>query len=197
MSQVDKNSGETKTKILQATLDLIKSEGFESVTVRKIAADSGTNVALVNYYFGSKDRLINEALSLFLSSFQGTFDLLDDDSTAPKQRLKQFLTRYVEVIQQYPELVSRIFALGGAVFTSQYEYGQFLRNIGFTKVQAILQEITGEENAEVLMMMIMQLFGAVFLPALLRSILATGSGIEVGPIDKQLDLLFARYFHEM
>lgn len=197
MSQVDKNSGETKTKILQATLDLIKSEGFESVTVRKIAADSGTNVALVNYYFGSKDRLINEALSLFLSSFQGTFDLLDDDATAPKQRLKQFLTRYVEVIQQYPELVSRIFALGGAVFTSQYEYGQFLRNIGFTKVQAILQEITGEENAEVLMMMIMQLFGAVFLPALLRSILATGSGIEVGPIDKQLDLLFARYFHEM
>ena len=196
MSQVDKNSGETKAKILQATLDLIKSEGFESVTVRKIAADSGTNVALVNYYFGSKDRLINEALSLFLSSFQGTFDLLDDGATAPKQRLKQFLTRYVEVIQQYPELVSRIFALGGAVFTSQYEYGQFLRNIGFTKVQAILQEITGEQNAEVLMMMIMQLFGAVFLPALLRSILATGSGIEIGSIDKQLDLLFARYFHE-
>jgi len=196
MSQVDKNSGETKAKILQATLDLIKSEGFESVTVRKIAADSGTNVALVNYYFGSKDRLINEALSLFLSSFHDTFDLLDDGATAPKQRLKQFLTRYVEVIQQYPELVSRIFALGGAVFTSQYEYGQFLRNIGFTKVQAILQEITGEENAEVLMMMIMQLFGAVFLPALLRSILVTGSGIEIGSIDKQLDLLFARYFHE-
>ncbi|WP_312114612.1 TetR/AcrR family transcriptional regulator [Brevibacillus reuszeri] len=197
MSQVDKNSGETKAKILQATLDLIKSEGFESVTVRKIAADSGTNVALVNYYFGSKDRLINEALSLFLSSFQGTFDLLDDRATAPKQRLKQFLTSYVEVIQQYPELVSRIFALGGAVFTSQYEYGQFLRNIGFAKVQTILQEITGEENVEVLMMMIMQLFGAVFLPALLRSILATGSGIEVGSIDKQIDLLFARYFHEM
>lgn len=196
MSQVDKNSGETKAKILQATLDLIKSEGFESVTVRKIAADSGANVALVNYYFGSKDRLINEALSLFLSSFQGTFDLLDDGATAPKQRLKQFLTRYVEVIQQYPELVSRIFALGGAVFTSQYEYGQFLRNIGFTKVQTILQEITGEQNAEVLMMMIMQLFGAVFLPALLRSILATGSGIEIGSIDKQLDLLFARYFQE-
>lgn len=196
MSQVDKNSGETKAKILQATLDLIKSEGFESVTVRKIAADSGTNVALVNYYFGSKDRLINEALSLFLSSFQGTFDLLDNGATAPKQRLKQFLTCYVEVIQQYPELVSRIFALGGAVFTSQYEYGQFLRNIGFTKVQAILQEITGEQNAEVLMMMIMQLFGAVFLPALLRSILATGSGIEIGSIEKQLDLLFARYFHE-
>ncbi|MGG1660442.1 TetR/AcrR family transcriptional regulator [Brevibacillus sp. NRS-1366] len=197
MSQVDKNNGETKTKILQATLDLIKSEGFESVTVRKIAADSGTNVALVNYYFGSKDRLINEALSVFLSSFQGTFDLLDDGTIHPKQRLKQFLTRYVEVIQQYPELVSRIFALGGAVFTSQYEYGQFLRNIGFTKVQTILKEITGEENAEVLMMMIMQLFGAVFLPALLRSILATGAGIEVSSVDEQIDLLFTRYFHEM
>lgn len=196
MSQVDKHSSETKAKILQTTLDLIKMEGFESVTVRKIAADSGTNVALINYYFGSKDKLINEALSVFLSSFEGTFDLLDDVSISPRKRLKQFLASYVEVIQQYPELVSRIFALGGAVFTSQYEYGQFLKSIGFVKVQAVLQEITHEENADVLMMMIMQLFGAVFLPALLRSILATGAGIEVASVDEQIDLLFARYFHE-
>ncbi|TGU73591.1 TetR family transcriptional regulator, partial [Mesorhizobium sp. M00.F.Ca.ET.186.01.1.1] len=35
---MDKNS-DTKAKILQTTLELIKSEGFESVTVRKIAAD--------------------------------------------------------------------------------------------------------------------------------------------------------------
>lgn len=195
MSQVDKNS-ETKAKILQSTLDLIKMEGFESVTVRKIAADSGTNVALVNYYFGSKDKLINEALSVFLTGFQGTFDLLDDASIPPKERLKQFLISYVLVIGQYPELVSRIFAIGGAVFTSQYQYGQFLRSTGFVKVQAVLTEITREEDPDVLMMMIMQLFGAIFLPALLKSILATGAGIEVASVEQQIDLLFARYFHE-
>ena len=195
MSQVDKNS-ETKAKILQSTLDLIKVEGFESVTVRKIAADSGTNVALVNYYFGSKDKLINEALSAFLGSFTATFDLLDNASLLPQERLKQFLMSYVQIIQQYPELVSRIFSLGGAVFTSQYEYGQFLKSIGFVKIEGVLKEITHEEDHEVLMMMIMQLFGAIFLPALLKSILSTGAGIEVASVEQQIDLLFARYFHE-
>ncbi|UED74703.1 TetR/AcrR family transcriptional regulator [Brevibacillus sp. DP1.3A] len=195
MSQVDKNS-ETKAKILQSTLDLIKMEGFETVTVRKIAADSGTNVALVNYYFGSKDKLINEALSAFLGSFTATFDLLDNTSLLPQERLKQFLMSYVQIIQQYPELVSRIFSLGGAVFTSQYEYGQFLKSIGFVKIEGVLKEMTHEEDHEVLMMMIMQLFGAIFLPALLKSILSTGAGIEVASVEQQIDLLFARYFHE-
>ncbi|CAI8764348.1 Transcriptional regulator [Brevibacillus sp. IT-7CA2] len=195
MSQVDKNS-ETKAKILQSTLDLIKMEGFENVTVRKIAADSGTNVALVNYYFGSKDRLINEALSAFLGSFTTTFGILDNTSLLPQERLKQFLMSYVQIIQQYPELVSRIFSLGGAVFTSQYEYGQFLKSIGFVKIEGVLKEITHEEDHEVLMMMIMQLFGAIFLPALLKSILSTGAGIEVASVEQQIDLLFARYFHK-
>lgn len=47
----------TKEKILDATLHLIKSEGIDSVTIRKIASEAGTNVALINYYFGSKENL--------------------------------------------------------------------------------------------------------------------------------------------
>ncbi|MEC3533749.1 TetR family transcriptional regulator, partial [Bacillus thuringiensis] len=39
----------TKEKILNTTLELIKNEGFESVTIRKIAALSDVNIALVNY----------------------------------------------------------------------------------------------------------------------------------------------------
>ncbi|MGD8190711.1 TetR/AcrR family transcriptional regulator [Brevibacillus ginsengisoli] len=195
MNQLDKNSV-TKEKILQTTLDLVKKEGFESVTVRKIAAQSGTNVSLVNYYFGSKDRLISETINVLLSSFQSTFEILEDQTKSPKERLKQFLTNYVGVVQQYPELVSRIFAIGGAVFSSQYEYGQFLKTIGFDKIQSVMKEITKEENPDILMLMIMQLFGAIILPALLKPILATGAEIEVAPLEQQIDLLFARYFYE-
>ncbi|MGO0060433.1 TetR/AcrR family transcriptional regulator [Brevibacillus fluminis] len=195
MSQMDRNS-ETKDKILQTTLELVKREGFEGVTVRKIAAESGTNLSLVNYYFGSKDKLISEAIKVLLSSFQSTFEILDDATLAPKKRLKRFLLQYVGVIQQYPELVSRIFAIGGAVFASQQEYGQFLKTIGFDKVKTVLTDITGESDPELLMMMIMQIFGAVFLPTLLKSILATGADTEIAPLEQQIDLLFARYFHE-
>ena len=63
----------TKEKILNTTLELIKEEGFESVTIRKIAELSDTNIALVNYHFGSKEKLISETIKVLLISFQGTF----------------------------------------------------------------------------------------------------------------------------
>lgn len=189
-------SYDTKEKILQTTLDVIKREGFDSVTIRKIASRSGTNIALVNYYFGSKDKLINEAIKGLLIGFRDTFDVLDDVSAPPKERLKLFLARYVQVIQQYPQLVLHTIAAGSAMFATQHEYGEFLRATGFHKLQKVLSEMTGEERPDLLMMMITQIFGAIFLPALMKPLLDSGAGVKQAPIDRQIDFLFERYFPE-
>ncbi|OPH47151.1 transcriptional regulator [Paenibacillus ferrarius] len=186
---------ETKEKIMHAILELAKKEGFESITIRKIAQVSGTNVSLVNYYFGSKENLISESIKLILNSFQHTFAVLDDPSLPAKERLKQFLLDYLLVIRQYPELLSRIILMGNTVFASQHEYGSFLQMLGFPKVQAILKEITGEQQPEQLIMMMVQIFGAIFLPALMSPILESGASVHIAPIDKQIELLFERYFH--
>ncbi|GGF68271.1 hypothetical protein GCM10010912_11590 [Paenibacillus albidus] len=194
MPLTDKNS-ETKELILRTALDMFRQEGFESVTIRKIAARSSTNVSLVNYYFGSKDKLINEVIKILLSGFQESFTVLNELTLPPKQRLKAFLLHYVQVIQQYPELVARIITMGTTMFTSQYEYGEFMQAIGFHKIQGILMEITKEQNPELLMMMMMQIFGAIFMPALMLPILEAGAGVRVNPVEWQIDLLFERYFH--
>ncbi|MBK5431486.1 TetR/AcrR family transcriptional regulator [Bacillus mycoides] len=186
----------TKEKILNTTLELIKDEGFESVTIRKIAALSDTNIALVNYHFGSKEKLISETIKVLLISFQGTFSILDDIKVPAKERLKIFLLDYVLVIQQYPELVRKIIAMGTTVFTSQYEYGDFLKRLGFSKVKNILSEITKETDQEILMMMTVQIFGSIFLPALMMPILESGADIRVLPVEKQIDFLFERYFYK-
>ncbi|NQX64765.1 TetR/AcrR family transcriptional regulator [Paenibacillus alba] len=186
---------ETKEKIMHAILELAKKEGFESITIRKIAQASGTNVSLVNYYFGSKENLISESIKLILNSFQHTFAVLDDPSLPAKERLKQFLLDYLQVIRQYPELLSRIILMGNTVFASQHEYGSFLQLLGFPKVQAILKELTGEQQPEQLITMMVQIFGAIFLPALMSPILESGASVQIAPKDKQIELLFERYFH--
>ncbi|MFE4712646.1 transcriptional regulator [Bacillus sp. FJAT-27264] len=186
---------ETKEKIMRATLELTKQEGFESITIKKIAEASNTNVALVNYYFGSKDNLINESVKLILNSFQHTFDILDDSSLPARARLRQFLLDYLQVIRQYPELLSRIILMGKTVFSSQHEYGSFLNLLGFPKVQSTLRELTNEQQPERLMTMTTQIFGALFLPALMSPILETGASVKIAPIEEQIDLLFDRYFH--
>ncbi|MHA4411874.1 TetR/AcrR family transcriptional regulator [Bacillus cereus] len=186
----------TKEKILNTTLELIKKEGFERVKIRKIAALSDVNIALVNYHFGSKEKLISETIRVLLISFQGTFSILDNITVPAKERLKIFLLDYVLVIRQYPELVRKIIAMGTTVFTSQYEYGDFLKRLGFSKVKNILSEITNETDQEILMMMTVQIFGSIFLPTLMMPILESGVDIKVPSVEKQIDFLFERYFYK-
>ncbi|OMD70953.1 TetR/AcrR family transcriptional regulator [Paenibacillus odorifer] len=186
---------ETKEKIMRATLELTKQDGFERITIKKIAEASSTNVALVNYYFGSKENLFSESIKLILNSFQHTFAILDDFSISSRDRLRQFLLDYLQVILQYPELLSRIILMGKTVFSSQHEYGSFLNLLGFPKIQNTLRELTDEQQPEHLMTMTMQIFGALFLPALMSPILETGASVKIAPIEEQIDLLFARYFH--
>ncbi|HHK5540784.1 TetR/AcrR family transcriptional regulator [Bacillus cereus] len=186
----------TKEKILNTTLELIRKEGFEKVTIRKIAKLLDINIALVNYHFGSKEKLISEAIRVLLISFQGTFSILDNITVPAKERLKIFLLDYVLVIRQYPELVRKIIAMGTTVFTSQYEYGDFLKRLGFSKVENILSEITNETDQEILMMMTVQIFGSIFLPTLMMPILESGADIKVPSVEKQIDFLFERYFYK-
>ncbi|PEE69147.1 TetR/AcrR family transcriptional regulator [Bacillus thuringiensis] len=186
----------TKEKILNTTLELIKKEGFEKVTIRKIAKLLDINIALVNYHFVSKEKLISEAIRVLLISFQGTFSILDNITVPAKERLKIFLLDYVLVIRQYPELVRKIIAMGTTVFTSQYEYGDFLKRLGFSKVKNILSEITNETDQEILMMMTVQIFGSIFLPTLMMPILESGADIKVPSVEKQIDFLFERYFYK-
>ncbi|MDQ8201864.1 TetR family transcriptional regulator [Pelagicoccus sp. SDUM812003] len=53
---------ETRERILLAAVDQFAERGFQRVTVSSICQQAKANVALVNYYFGSKQRLYREAL---------------------------------------------------------------------------------------------------------------------------------------
>lgn len=48
----------TKEQLMDATIELIASEGVAGVTVRKVTAAAGANSAAVSYHFGGIDQLI-------------------------------------------------------------------------------------------------------------------------------------------
>lgn len=51
----------TRERILAAATELIAERGFARVTTRAVAERAGVNVALPNYYFGSKETLLADA----------------------------------------------------------------------------------------------------------------------------------------
>ncbi|MFR9709281.1 TetR/AcrR family transcriptional regulator [Paenibacillus sp. MB22_1] len=185
----------TKQNILQATLELIKTEGADQVTLRKITAAANVNLALVNYYFGSKDNLINEALKLLLTTFQENFSVLDDTSLPPKDRLKAFLLQYVDSVLQYPGLLHEVLGKGRITFESRQDFTGFMKTTGFSKITGVLEEITGETNPDILFIMMMQINAAVLFPLVLaRQIkqLENRPGKEI--VERQIDILFDHYF---
>jgi AcrR family transcriptional regulator len=56
----------TSKRILEAAITCIEKDGIENLTTRRIAEEAGTNIASINYYFRTKDRLVAEALSMTL-----------------------------------------------------------------------------------------------------------------------------------
>jgi AcrR family transcriptional regulator len=54
---------DTRGRLLDAVEALIADHGFKPLTHRTIAARAEAHVALLNYHFGSKDQLIEEALA--------------------------------------------------------------------------------------------------------------------------------------
>ena len=66
----------TPDTILRAAVRVLARDGFPALTARNIAREAGTNLALLNYHFGSKERFL---LALF--------DVLDDERIARQRTM--------------------------------------------------------------------------------------------------------------
>ncbi|QHT60318.1 TetR family transcriptional regulator [Paenibacillus lycopersici] len=191
----------TKEKILAATLELIKAEGIEGVTIRKIAAAAGANVALVNYYFGSKEKLISETLKVQLTSFKAAFAVFDDTGLPAIERLKRFLLSYTSSLQEHPELIKRLL-LQDQLIESQTEYAEFLKSQGIDKLFAALTEIIGPASRDKLLLIAQQMFAAILSPVIKASLAHKHDSMQDGSfhisssIEEQIDLFLHHYFYQ-
>lgn len=50
-------NAEKKDQIMNAAVELFAVKGFEGTSVRELASKAGVNLAMINYYFGSKEKL--------------------------------------------------------------------------------------------------------------------------------------------
>jgi AcrR family transcriptional regulator len=98
------NYTEGQRKIIEIARELFVKKGFKGTTVRDIAAESGVNVAMVNYYFRSKEKLFDaifeEAFSILSEKI---FSLLDSDLPF-FEMLRNWIYSYYDTLLQYPYL---------------------------------------------------------------------------------------------
>src|SRR5580692_7826644 len=84
---------DARDRILEAARTRFLAEGYQAVTMRSIAAAAGVDVALVSYYFDSKQGIFGAAMALPVNPLERIIEVLtapDDQLVA--QLLRTFLT---------------------------------------------------------------------------------------------------------
>lgn len=62
----------TKTALLEAAKQLVGESGYAGTSVRELTSRSGTNLAAVNYHFGSRENLLNQAILEYFLEWAGS-----------------------------------------------------------------------------------------------------------------------------
>lgn len=79
----------TQESILLAAIDCINDHGLEHVTTRMIAEKAGANIASINYYFRTKDILINQVLEITINHMlEDVIDTLENKDLGFREILK-------------------------------------------------------------------------------------------------------------
>jgi AcrR family transcriptional regulator len=97
----------TRQKIIEATIQCIGIHGIHEVTNRLIAKSANVNCAAINYHFGSKENLINEAVKRSLDNYLSEFfnaSFEEDPATNPQFILKRFLAESLKDALSSPQI---------------------------------------------------------------------------------------------
>ena len=173
-----KVSIETRSKIIEAALRIIAQEGFQSVTTRKIAAQADVNIALLHYHFGSKENIINEALSKLTGEYVELFEHLKAGELKPKERLKVFFFGYSEVTLRYPDIIKNFVANSIYSYPTQSNYIGFIQKQGLDLLKATVKEMNVPDDDTQIVLKLVQILSGIAFPVLLGAALETISGIN-------------------
>jgi AcrR family transcriptional regulator len=78
---------DTREQILEAARSRFLADGYQATTMRSVATDAGVDVALVSYYFGSKQGIFGAAMALPVNPGEVVAPLLEGDLGTLAERL--------------------------------------------------------------------------------------------------------------
>jgi len=89
-------------KIITAAVECIEKYGIKGTTVRQIAEQAGVNIAAVNYYFRSKDALIERCMQQTLHNAFDWEDLKQLPGDSAAEHCKAIFNHLLEGGMNYP-----------------------------------------------------------------------------------------------
>ncbi|HWB25735.1 MAG TPA: TetR family transcriptional regulator [Chitinophagaceae bacterium] len=86
-----------KEQIINAAVELFAQKGFEGTSIRDLASKADVNVAMINYYFGSKEKLFEALVEMKAGSARGTLEsVLHDKKLSSMEKMERVIDSYID-----------------------------------------------------------------------------------------------------
>jgi AcrR family transcriptional regulator len=95
----------TEDKIKNAAKIVFHKKGYAAARTRDIAEEAGINLALLNYYFRSKEKLFVLVMIETLTEFFGSVSvIINNPETTFEEKIEQFAAGYIDLIFREPDI---------------------------------------------------------------------------------------------
>jgi len=85
-------------QILHVAETLFADKGFDGTSIRTIAKEAKINIAMVSYYFGSKERLLESLILYRTKDLKESIGSLVTDDSPPLEKINKLITIYIHQI---------------------------------------------------------------------------------------------------
>jgi AcrR family transcriptional regulator len=164
---------ETRARILEAALRLFVTDGYQTSTVRDLAAEVGLTSAALYYYFPSKEACLEALVTPYLDAVDRVLERHPIATNQRRRTRRSLLLEYLAVLLQSPDL-TRLVDRDPGIY-SHAEFGPRIEKI----VDGFLLRLAGAEATPG-----GRLRATAALGALRRPVLRTD--IDVEPLAEEL-----------
>lgn len=175
----------TEAKIKEAAHKVFLAKGFTATTVRDVAKEAGTNVALVNYYFRSKGNLFNVIMMEKVQQIFGTLiPIVNDETTSLHQKIDQVVNCYINFLSINPELPTFII---NEIRKKNFEFLSEVRADKILLQSQFIKQLKST-NADVNpVQFLISLLGMVIFPFIAKPILVQAGLVNDKAFHKMMD----------
>jgi AcrR family transcriptional regulator len=102
---MSENEISTEDKILLAASEVFTEKGFAGARTRDIADEAGINLALLNYYFRSKEKLFDQVMKVkIVLLFGKIIPIISNEKTTIEEKIDLASEKYFEILSKNPNL---------------------------------------------------------------------------------------------
>jgi AcrR family transcriptional regulator len=132
---------EKQIKILEVAEKLFGEHGFDGTSIRDISKKANINIAMISYYFGSKELLLEALIKYKTSGIKEQLEGLSEEKLEPVAKINKLIELYINRIN-YNKGIYRImhFELSSKKNSTIFDYFTDLKKANLKSLEQIIQE---------------------------------------------------------